>query len=97
MQGQKDYTEKLFINFHLSKRVPKDNFYRRLKGVPDLNYLYMSMRAYYGRCGNKSIDPVVFFKLCLMGYLKNIISDCQLSFKGAGRCRIQQRRKLYFL
>ncbi|HFC77061.1 MAG TPA: hypothetical protein ENJ27_02425, partial [Candidatus Moranbacteria bacterium] len=27
MQGKKNYQEKLFANFQLSERVPKDNFY----------------------------------------------------------------------
>lgn len=30
------------------------------------------------KSGQKSIDPVVFFKLCLVGYLENIISDRDL-------------------
>ena len=30
------------------------------------------------KADKKSIDPVVFFKLCLVGYLENIISDRQL-------------------
>lgn len=29
----------------------------------------------YGDCGQKSIDPVVFCKLCLVGYWENITSD----------------------
>ncbi len=28
--------------------------------------------------GKKNIDPVVFFKLCLVGYLENLISDRKL-------------------
>lgn len=78
MQGQKDYSEKLFTNFQLSQRVPENNFYSRLKEALQLNYLYKETRSYYGDCGQKSIDPVVFFKLCLVGYLENIISDRQL-------------------
>jgi len=78
MQGQKNYSEKLFTNFQLSRRVPENNFYRRLKDVLDLNYLYKSTRRYYGSCGQKSIDPVVFFKLCLVGYLEDISSDRRL-------------------
>lgn len=78
MQGRKDYKEKLFMNFQLSERVPKNNLYRQLKQVLDLRYLYKSTKPYYGDCGQKSIDPVVFFKLCLVGYLENIISDRQL-------------------
>ncbi|GAA3592306.1 hypothetical protein GCM10022396_07020 [Flavivirga amylovorans] len=35
-------------------------------------------KPYYGSSGQKSIDPVVFFKLCLVGYLENIISDRHL-------------------
>ncbi len=78
MQGKKDYQEKLFNNFQLSNRVPKTNFYRRLKGVLDLHFLYKHTKNYYGDSGQKSIDPVVFFKLCLVGYLENIISDRKL-------------------
>ncbi len=78
MQGKKDYQEKLFNSFQLSERIPKDNFYRRLKGVLELDYMYALTNGYYGKSGQKSIDPVVFFKLCLVGYLENIISDRQL-------------------
>jgi len=35
MQGKKIYQEKLFANFQLSDRIPKQNFYRRLLGVLD--------------------------------------------------------------
>jgi|TARA_B110000263_G_C14955633_1_gene350082 hypothetical protein len=31
-----------------------------------------------GVCGQNSIDVVVFFKLCLIGYLENLISDRDL-------------------
>ncbi|WP_255307462.1 transposase, partial [Allomuricauda sp. CP2A] len=78
MQGKKDYQEKLFARFQLSERVPRDNFYRKLKGVLDLDFLYPLTKGYYGQSGQKSIDPVVFFKLCLVGYLENIISDRKL-------------------
>jgi transposase len=33
---------------------------------------------YYGQEGQESIDPVVFFKICLVGYLNNINSDRKL-------------------
>ena len=78
MQGKKDYQEKLFASFQLSERVPKENFYRRLSEVLDLTFLYKRTKAYYGECGQKSIDPVVFYKMCLVGYLENIISDRKL-------------------
>lgn len=78
MQGNKTYQEKLFISFQLSQVVPKECFYRRLKEALDLEFLRKRTRKHYGSCGQKSIDPVVFFKLCLVGYLENIISDRKL-------------------
>jgi transposase len=78
MQVKKIYQEKLFLQFQLSDRVPADNFYRRLKQVLQLDFLYKQTKAFYGDSGQKSIDPVVFFKICLVGYLENIISDRKL-------------------
>lgn len=75
MQGKKDYQEKLFNSFQLSERVPEENFYRRLKNELDLSFLYQSTKTYYGLEGQRSIDPVVFFKLILVGYLENLNSD----------------------
>ncbi|MDP3352956.1 MAG: IS1182 family transposase [Flavobacteriaceae bacterium] len=92
MQGKKDYQEKLFAHFQLSERVPQHNFYRRLKEVLDLDFLYPLTKSYYGVSGQKSIDPVVFFKLCLVGYLENIISDRDLIQHSSLRLDI-----LYFL
>ncbi len=92
MQGKKYYQEKLFAQFQLSERIPKNNFYRVLKEVLDLDFLYPLTKCYYGESGQKSIDPVVFFKLCLVGYLENIISDRQLIQHSSMRLDI-----LYFL
>lgn len=92
MQGKKDYQEKLFAQFQLSERIPKNNFYRQLKAVLELDFLYPMTKRYYGSSGQKSIDPVVFFKLCLVGYLENIISDRHLIQHSSMRLDI-----LYFL
>lgn len=75
MQGKKDYQEKLFIRFQLSDYVPQENFYRQLKSILDFSFLYQSTSEYYGKEGQKSIDPVVFMKLMLVGYLENLNSD----------------------
>jgi len=78
MQGKKTFTPKLFNTFQLSDRVPPTCFYRQLKDILDLHFLYKLTGQYYGECGQKSLDPVVFFKICLVGYLENIISDRKL-------------------
>jgi len=44
----------------------------------DLSFLYKDTKELYGKTGNPSIDPVVFFKLLLTGYLENITSDRKL-------------------
>ncbi|HEU5166633.1 MAG TPA: IS1182 family transposase, partial [Chitinophagaceae bacterium] len=75
MQGKKQFKEKLFTHFQLSDRVPAENFYRRLKEVLNLQWLYKATKKYYGTEGQQSIDPVVFFKLMLIGYLENLGSD----------------------
>lgn len=75
MQGNKDFQEKLFTNFQLSDRVPADNFYRRLSTELNLSFIKQGTRKYYGTEGQQSIDPVVFFKLMLVGYLENLGSD----------------------
>lgn len=75
MQGKKQLNEKLFLQFQLSDRVPEDNFYRRLDKALDLSFLRKRTRQYYGKEGQVSIDPVVFFKLILVGYLENLESD----------------------
>jgi transposase len=75
MQGKKNYQEKLFTSFKLSDRVSKENFYRRLKEALNLDFLYPLTNKFYGQSGQKSIDPIVFFKICLVGYLENITTD----------------------
>ena len=92
MQGKKEYQERLFVSFQLSDYVPEDNFYRRLKEVIDFSFLYKRTSACYGKEGQKSIDPVVFMKLMLVGYLENINSDRRII--NAARMRLDI---LYFL
>ena len=75
MQGRKAFEEKLFTNFQLSDRVPADNFYRILKETLDLRFLRKTTAHYYGTEGQESIDPIVFIKLILVGYLENLGSD----------------------
>lgn len=78
MQGKKHLTPELFTTVNIYDLVPTDNFYRRVNAELDLHFIYKATRKYYGKEGQESIDPVVFFKLLLVGYLNNINSDRQL-------------------
>jgi transposase len=78
MQGKKQIEPKMLYTITLEQLVPADNFYRRLKKEIELNWLYKVTEKYYGHEGQESIDPVVFFKICLVGYINNINSDRRL-------------------
>lgn len=75
MQGRKKFTAKLFYQTSLEELVPSDNIYRLMNEELNLHYLYQKTSRYYGTEGQESIDPVVFFKILLVGYLNNVNSD----------------------
>jgi transposase len=78
MQGKKQIEPKMLYTITLEQLVPPDNFYRRLKKAIAMDWLYKATTKYYGSEGQESIDPVVFFKICLIGYINNISSDRKL-------------------
>ncbi|GAA4346428.1 IS1182 family transposase [Hymenobacter saemangeumensis] len=78
MQGKKAFLDKEVTRFRLSERVPPHNLYRRLAELVDWSFLYEETRALYSHTGQPSLDPVVFFKLVLVGRLENLVSDRRL-------------------
>jgi transposase len=78
MQGRKTFTPKVFYQTSLDTLVASNNYYRRLDKLLDLHFLYKRTEKLYGTEGQSSIDPIVFVKICLVGYLNNIISDRKL-------------------
>jgi transposase len=79
MQGKKQLQPKMLYTITLEQLVPADNFYRRLNKALELSWLYKATEKYYGQEGQESIDPAVFFKICLIGYINNINSDRKLA------------------
>jgi transposase len=78
MQGKKVTEAKLFYEVSLDTLVPEDHIVRRLAEVLDLEYLREMTKCYYARDGKPSVDPVVLFKLYLLGYLFGIASERRL-------------------
>jgi transposase len=78
MMGLKQLEPKILYSVNIYDLVPEDNFYRRLSEFLDLKFVYQECKTVYGKTGNPSIDPVVFFRLVLFGYFENIISDREL-------------------
>jgi transposase len=74
-QGKKSFQPKMFFNFYLPDQIPDDNFYKVLKKHLDLRFIYSETKDIYSHTGRPSLDPVVFFKCLLIGYLENICSD----------------------
>ncbi len=69
MQGKSRFTPKLFVNLRLDEAVPEDSFYKILKNNLELNFIYKEIKSVYSHTGRPGIDPVVFFKMLLVGYL----------------------------
>lgn len=78
MQGKKQCIDRVITQFRLCERVPAHNLYRRLDGLLDLHFLYEATQDLYSHTGHPSLDPVVFFKLVLVGRLENLVSDRRL-------------------
>lgn len=78
MQGKKVIQPKMMYQVYINDLVPSDNIYRTINQVLDFQFVYKQTEKYYGKEGQESIDPVVFFKICLVGYLNNINSDRRL-------------------
>ncbi|MFQ5816200.1 MAG: IS1182 family transposase [Candidatus Hydrothermarchaeaceae archaeon] len=79
MMGQKVFQEKYFYNFSLSRRIPEGHILRRLSKVVDLSFVRKLTASFYSHTGQPSIDPVVLFKMMLLGYLYGITSERKLA------------------
>lgn len=79
MMGKKQATGKLFYLFSLEERVPRDHFLRRLAEAIDFSFVYSMVKPYYSHTGAPLVNPVVVFKVALIGYLYNIPSERKLA------------------
>ena len=78
MMGQKTVEPKLYYSFSLDQAVPRNHLVRRLAAAVDFGFVYGLVRHYYSHTGQPSVDPVVLFKLSLLGYLFDITSERRL-------------------
>jgi transposase len=78
MMGRKeDYQSKLeFID--LNAFVPSNHILRQINEKVDFSFIYNKMEKYYSKLGRKSLDPVLLFKMLLIGYLFNVDSEREL-------------------
>ena len=79
MMGQRRFETKLYYQLSLDDLVPQDHLLRRIAAVVDFSFVRPLCRPYYSHTGQPSIDPVVIFKMLLVGYLYGITSERRLA------------------
>ena len=79
MQGRQSSQRELFSTIDLESFIPRDHLLRKVDRIVDLDFLYGLTEALYSSDqGRPSIDPVLFFRMQLVGYLYGIESDQQV-------------------
>jgi transposase len=72
MMGKKDFKPRSFYRLSLEKVVPQDHLVRALEEILEMSFIRGLCRRYYSHTGQPSVDPVVLFKMMLIGYLFGI-------------------------
>ena len=75
MMGKKKLATKLFYNLSLEEMVPEAHIVRELDSVLNLRFVRDLCGEYYSHTGQPSVDPVVIFKMMILGYLYGIVSE----------------------
>jgi transposase len=79
MQRYQPYQEKLFSSINLREMVPNKHLLVKIDKVTGLSFIYeLTKELYCKNNGRPSVDPVVFFRMQIVGYLYGISSDRQL-------------------
>ena len=75
MMGQKRFYMKQHHNLCLDDFVKPGNLYRKIDETIDFSFIYDLAKELYSQTGQPSLDPVIFFKIELVGFLEGIHED----------------------
>jgi transposase len=78
MKGQRRFATKLYYQLSLDDMVPQDHLLRRIAATVDFSFVRGLCRSFYSHTGQPSVDPMVLFKMLLIGYLYGITSERRL-------------------
>ncbi len=79
MMGQRQFEEKIYYNLSLDRLVPQDHLLRQIADTVDFSFVRPLCRPFYSHTGKPSVDPVVLFKMALVGYIYGITSERRLA------------------
>lgn len=75
MMGKKKFTMKGYHTLSLDNLVSSNDLYRKIDEVIDFSFVHDLAKESYSYTGQPSLDPVVFFKIELVGFLEGIHED----------------------
>jgi len=75
MMGRKKFDMKQHHNLCLDDLVNPNDLYRKIDETLDFSFIYDLAKEAYSHTGQPSFDPVVFFKIELVGFLEGIHED----------------------
>ncbi len=79
MQGNQKFQRELFSQIDYEALIPNNHLLRRIDKVLDLSFVKKLTKKFYSdRQGRPSIDPEVFFRICILGHIYGIKSGRQL-------------------
>src|SRR5215210_925126 len=78
MMGRKALAGKLFYQVSLEELVPAGHLLRRVADAVDFGVARRLTSRFYSHTGQPSVDPVVLFKMALLGYLYGLPSERRL-------------------
>lgn len=78
MIGRKARAGKLFYQVSLEDLVPTGHLLRRVEAAVDFGVVHRLTARFYSHTGQPSVDPVVLFKMALLGYLYGLPSERRL-------------------
>jgi transposase len=79
MKLQPRFEAKWYYNLSLDRLVPEDHLLRQIANAVDFSFIRPLCRPFYSHTGRPSVDPVVLFKMLLIGYLYGITSERRLA------------------
>ena len=79
MMGRRQFAAKFYYQLSLDQLVPQDHLLRHIAAAVDFSFVRSLCRPFYSHTGQPSVDPVVLFKMLLVGYLYGITSERRLA------------------